>query len=110
MQFNTTNFVLDILSSDTILAENQTLLKVFIADSIGKTPIESVEYKITQTVGRNNITLIQDWEFMEVSGTFYKAEFTPSFTTKGQFEIMFRVTDTDLNTYPLQSILEGVLE
>lgn len=109
MIFDKINFVLDVLSSETIIANNQNLIKLFIADSIGQTPITEAEYRITLKDGRNVATAIQDWTSLDISGTFYESSFTPVFTADCTFELGVRVTDKYDNKYFLQSTLKGVV-
>lgn len=109
MIFDKINFVLDVLSSETIIANNQNLIKLFIADSIGQTPIIEAEYRITLKDGRNAAVAIQNWTSLTLSGTFYEDNFTPTFTADSTFELGIRITDKYDNKYFLQSNLKGVV-
>lgn len=109
MNFDKINFVLDVLSSETILSGVQNYIKLFIKDSIGDTEILQVEYKISMKDGRNTSDIIEEWTTLLSSGTFYETSFTPTLSKNSQLELAIRITDTNGNKYFLSSNLEGVV-
>lgn len=109
MNFDKINFVLDVLSSETILSGVQNYIKLFIKDSIGDTEILQVEYKISMKDGRNTSDIIVDWTTLLSSSTFYETSFTPTLIKNSQLELAIRITDINNNLYFLSDNLEGVI-
>ena len=109
MIFDKINFTLNILSSNTILASKQNLLKLYVADTISDTNIETVEYRIVAPDGRNTSNVIVNWTEMTQNDTFYTHEFTPTFTTPLNLQLSVKVTDYAGNNYILTENLKGVI-
>ena len=109
MKFDKINFVLNILSSETVLSGNQNLIKLFVMDSIADTIISSVEYKLQINEGRNASIIIQDWVQLSKEGEFYQDSYTPTFTANHPIQLLVKITDTDSNIYILTGNLQGVI-
>lgn len=107
MIFDKINFIISLLSSSTVVSGQQNLLKLFVADTIGNTNINKVEYRITSQIGRESATIIIDWEEMAQDDTFYTSNFTPTFTGTPQLLLSVRITDYIGNTYLLSATLTG---
>lgn len=98
---------MNILSSNILLSNQQNLVKLFIADTIGNTSIQTVEFRIVEKDGRNTSTEIIGWTEMNQSDTFYSYSFTPTFTKNTQLLLQVKVTDYDDDNYLLSSNLTG---
>lgn len=109
MIFDKINFILNILSSNTIISGQQNLLKIFVADTIADTDIDTVQFRILEKDGRNTSVVIIDWTEMTPQTTFYTNEFTPTYTKTTQLLLQVKVTDIDGNNYLLTSNMVGEL-
>ena len=107
MIFDKINFILNILSSNTILANKQNLLKLFVADTISDTNIQTVEFRLVETDGRNTSNVIVNWTEMAQNDTFYTYNFTPVFTKPLNMLLSVKVTDFEDNNYILSANLKG---
>lgn len=110
MNFDKINFVLNVLSSSTVLAEQQNLMKLFVVDSIGDTEIQTVEFRLQQKDGRNAATTIVEWTELTATGTFYEATYSPEFTatTSLTLGLQVKITDALGNSFLLEDSLKGV--
>ena len=109
MKFDKINFVLNVLSSEVVLAGKQNLSKLFIVESRADTQITEVEYKLQINEGRTSTILVKDWTTLEQLGDFFTDTYVPTFTNKSNIELLIRITDTDSNIYAMSHNLQGVL-
>lgn len=107
MIFDKINFILNILSSNTIISGEQNLLKIFVADTIANTNIQTVEFRLTEKDGRNLTNVILDWTELDQSETFFTYTFTPILDKPMQLLLSVKVTDYDDNNYLLSSNMQG---
>lgn len=109
MNFDKINFVLNVLSSDTIIANEQNLIKLFVVDSIAETEISNVSFRLLERDGRNTSNTIVDWTELTLNKTFYELTYTPTFSKNTKLLLQVKVLDLDSSVYLLESNLEGVI-
>lgn len=109
MIFDKINFILNILSSNTVISGKQNLLKIFVADTIADTEIQTVEFRLLEKDGRNASVTIIDWTEMTAINTFYSYEYTPTLTKNIPILLQVKVTDANDNNYLLTANMTGEL-
>lgn len=107
MIFDKINFILNILSSNTLISGKQNLLKIFVADTISDTNIQTVEFRLQEKDGRNTSTAIIDWTEMEQKDTFFTYSFTPAFSKSTPVLLTIKITDYSDNNYIITANMQG---
>jgi len=100
MEFNRQFFVADLLSSDTLISEQQNYLKLYIADLIQKTEISTV-YVTLLGSGRNTAVVHLQQTEMLGGNNFFHLTFTPIVAGPEKLKLLLEVVDMDANVYPL---------
>jgi len=100
MEFNRQFFVADLLTSDTLISEEQNIIKLYVADLIQKTEISSVYITLLGS-GRNSSVIHLQQTEMSGGNNFFHLTFTPIVPSPEKLKLLLEVVDVDNNTYPL---------
>lgn len=98
------NFIAELLTDDTIIADEQNLMKLLVQDTIANTSVSSVEFRVI--VGnRSGETTVIDWVNVPVTSQsdIFEVQYTPNFTDESKAELEVKITDTDSNIYLVQN-------
>ena len=110
MDFGKINFVMNVLSDETLLSDSPNKFKVFIADTISRVPISTAEVKIAVPDGRNPPITVVDWTHLtQVDDNVFEEVLTPSLSGDSQIRLLIKVYDEDANEYIIEGNMEGVI-
>jgi len=110
MDFGKINFVMNVLSDETLLSDSPNKFKVFIADTISRVPISTAEVKIAVPDGRNPPITVVDWTpLTQVDDNVFEEVLTPSLSGDSQIRLLIKVYDEDANEYIIEGNMEGVI-